>query len=266
MTRVSPPEVACKLLAHAEHAERMQLLSAAVEGAKKASERRRGARPRRASGPATDFRPSDARPPPHLRISRSRVLREQFLENAQLRRRHGDRIPGWAFQLRDRILADGGVVSELSRVPRHAARVLLRCADHYACPDAQRNVIMLGLVLGWLSSRHPGRCGRASIIAGIPLSAWAALTQKADGSRYSDSYVAHGWHGRGDTFTYAGRLVGAEGAQRGFLATLIAEGFLQCWTPPAQAVPQWMVGDSGHPFDCWRLVPDYAFGRGPPPS
>lgn len=224
--------------------------------------KRERACPPRGSGPAQGFRPSVALPPPHYRVSPAQVMAE-FERDRQVRiKRFGDRFPVWAVQFARRV--HERPERELARVPKHVARRVLAAASHFRTESAKRSVIALGLTIAWLSSRHPKRCGKPSTLAGLPVELWASLTRKADGSHYSASYVGHGWHGRGTVVDFAGRRMGADGAQRGFLVALVAEGLVRVWVPPARKVEEWMRGESGYAFACVRIVDDYVVSRGPP--
>ena len=216
----------------------------------------KGASPHRAP-----YRPQAALPPPHMGLTRKEVAlnhaRERDAE-LRLKRRTGEvaYIPLWGYRLAARV--QGGLGwRELAQVPPEQARRIRLAASYAHTADKARAVMAVGLVLYWLSTRHPARPGKVSTIAGLPCALLAGLTRKRGGGHYSVSAVRNRNHGKSLSLETArgplgGKVGDPEQDSAGMLALLEHAGALYTWTPLPHGLPAWMLGQAGFPALCIR--------------
>jgi hypothetical protein len=216
---------------------------------------RKGAKIPNGSGPPSGYRACNARPPPHIAVHRQHQLDDYRAAQLRAARKRGftrtdsaGGLPWWVWPIAHRVHANWR--AELCYLPRPLRAPIERAASSFTTDDAQASCAALGIVLTWLSIRHPRHCGEPSNVGGIPGALLRLLTERTwrDGTGpYSLSSVQHRTH-------TTGAVGDIDEGTVGFIEALRQAGALKAWVPPANHVPDWMRGEvyAFHVFRaCW---------------
>lgn len=212
---------------------------------------------------------------------RQRAYVERQLAAAAARGfRDCESLPWWAVPLAHRCWRNPE--GEIRRLPRHLQALCMEAIRPFTTERqrfARASVAAIGVVLAWLSYRHPKKPGRPSNVGGLSSQTLTLLTRNSHGQPYSVSALENrdSWGGvleRVSQFAHP-RQESADGAQMpcvtfdigprggvpgvaslgqcGFLEHLRQAGLLRSWLPHPAQVPDWMKG-AGYAFAVFRAA------------